>query len=80
MYPGVIATTLLHQMFDAGGDRPEHAASNILQVVSPAGITAHTTTNGGQRSPIPAALDAVTQDRLHQLTSAALAAVLPRER
>ncbi len=37
MHPGVIATTLLHEMFDAGGDRPEYAASNILQVVSRSG-------------------------------------------
>jgi hypothetical protein len=43
MHPGVIATTLLHEMFGAGGDRPEHAASNLMQVVS----------NSGQRRPIP---------------------------
>jgi hypothetical protein len=53
MHPGVIATTLLHEMFRAGGDRPEHAASNILQGYPAARITAHTTTNGGRRSPIP---------------------------
>jgi len=77
MHPGVIATTLLHQMFGAGGDLPEHGASNILQVAS------HTGDNGTyydeQRpaSPNPTALDATTQNRLHQLTLAALATVLP---
>lgn len=65
MHPGVIATTLLHQMFGAGGDPPEHGASNILQVAS------HTMDNGTyydeQRpaSPNPTALDATTQNRLH---------------
>jgi hypothetical protein len=80
MHPGVIATTLLHQMFAAGGDRPEHAASNILQVVSRSGDNGTYYDERRPAQPNPAALDAATQDRLHQLTCAALAAVLPRER
>ena len=80
MHPGVIATTLLHEMFRAGGDRPEYAASNILQVVSRSGDNGTYYDERRPAQPNPAALDAVTQDRLHHLTSAALAAVLPRER
>jgi NAD(P)-dependent dehydrogenase (short-subunit alcohol dehydrogenase family) len=77
MHPGVIATTLLHEMFAAGGDRPEHAASNILEVVAHSGDNGTYYDEQRPARPNPTALDAVVQDRLHQLTSAALAAALP---
>ncbi len=81
VHPGVIATTLLHEMFGAGGDRPEHAAGNILQVTSSSGDNGTYYDERRPARPNPTALGAVSQqDRLHQLTDAALAAVVPRER
>jgi NAD(P)-dependent dehydrogenase (short-subunit alcohol dehydrogenase family) len=73
MHPGVIATTLLHEMFAAGGDRPEHAASNILQVISHSGDNGTYYDEQRPAGPIPPPWTAA-QDRLHQLTAAALAA------
>ncbi|WP_157964058.1 SDR family NAD(P)-dependent oxidoreductase [Actinocorallia populi] len=72
MHPGVISTPLLHAMYRAAGDRPEHAAANIRHVASLRGD------NGAyydERTPAaanPQACDQPTQERLHDVTDLAL--------
>ncbi|WP_162605526.1 SDR family NAD(P)-dependent oxidoreductase [Jiangella ureilytica] len=77
IHPGVIATGLLHAMFSAGGDSPEHAAANLLDVVRRDHDNGTYYDERRPATPNPVALDPVTEELLEELTQQALAPVLP---
>ncbi|MBB5789527.1 SDR family NAD(P)-dependent oxidoreductase [Jiangella mangrovi] len=77
IHPGVIATGLLHAMFSAGGDSPEYAAANLLDVVRRDHDNGTYYDERRPATPSPVALDAVAQELLDELTRRALAPVLP---
>ncbi|MGD9738891.1 MAG: SDR family NAD(P)-dependent oxidoreductase [Bauldia sp.] len=80
MHPGIIATTLLHAMFSIGGDRPEHAARNVLAVAGQHGDNGAYYDERERAEPNAEALDPAMQDRLRDLTMTRLAAWLPGKR
>lgn len=68
LHPGVISTSLLHEMFTVAGDPPEHAAANILHVLERNGDNGTYYDERRPASPNPQASDPAGQDRLHDLT------------
>ncbi|MFC0526237.1 SDR family NAD(P)-dependent oxidoreductase [Phytohabitans kaempferiae] len=68
VHPGVIATGLLHAMFSVGGDRPEHAADNIVYVAGRHGDNGTYYDERRPEPPNPEAAEPATQDRLHAAT------------
>lgn len=68
VHPGVIATSLLHEMFAVRGDSPEHAAANILHVMQLNSDNGAYYDERRQASVNPQASDPAIQDRLHELT------------
>jgi NAD(P)-dependent dehydrogenase (short-subunit alcohol dehydrogenase family) len=74
LHPGIIATDLLHAMFAAGGDRPDHAARNIVAVAGRSGDSGSYYDEARPADPNPVARDPGVQRRLHDLTVAKLAA------
>jgi hypothetical protein len=77
VHPGVIATGLLHAMFSVGGDSPEYAAANLLDVVRRDDDNGTYYDERRPATPNPIALDPVTQELLDEFTRQALAPVLP---
>jgi NAD(P)-dependent dehydrogenase (short-subunit alcohol dehydrogenase family) len=76
MHPGVIATGLLHAMFSIAGDSPEHAAGTIAYVASRRDDNGTYYDEREPQAPNPQAADPEVQNRLHELTTASLAAAL----
>lgn len=77
MHPGVIATGLLHAMFSITGDSPEHAAGNIWYVASRRDDNGAYYDERDPQAPNPQAADPLVQNRLHDLTTAALTGDAP---
>lgn len=77
IHPGVIATGLLHAMFSVGGDSPEHAAANLVDVVQRDHDNGTYYDERRPATPSPVALDPVTEELLEELTRRALGPVLP---
>ncbi len=72
MHPGVIATGLLHSMFSVGGEPPERAAGNIVDVVARTGDSGAYYDETRPADPNPLARDRRLQQRLHESTMARL--------
>lgn len=77
VHPGVIATVLLHAMFSVGGNSPEHAADNLLDVIQRDHDNGTYYDERRPATPNPIALDPVTQELLEEFTRQVLAPVLP---
>jgi len=77
MHPGVISTGLLHAMFAVGGDRPEHAAGNVLHVAALSNDNGTYYDERQPAAPNPQASDPAVQDRLHDITTRMLDDLLP---
>jgi NAD(P)-dependent dehydrogenase (short-subunit alcohol dehydrogenase family) len=76
VHPGVIATDLLRAMFSIGGDRPERAAENLIDVATRDGDNGTYYDERTPAAPNPIALRRDAQERLHEQTVAALAGVI----
>lgn len=76
VHPGIIATDLLHAMFSIGGDRPERAATNLIDVATRGGDNGTYYDERTPAAPNPIALRRDAQERLHEQTVAALAGVI----
>jgi NAD(P)-dependent dehydrogenase (short-subunit alcohol dehydrogenase family) len=68
MHPGVISTPLLHAMFSIPGDRPEHAAANVIHVASLRGDNGTYYDERTPAAPNAQATDRSAQDDLYEVT------------
>jgi hypothetical protein len=68
MHPGVIATPLLHAMFDIGGDSPEYAAANVVHVVGLHGDNGTYYDEQEPADPNPEAVDPAIEKALIDIT------------
>ena len=71
-HPGVIGTGLLHAMFSVGGEPPERAADNIVDVAARTGDSGAYYDETRPADPNPLARDRRLQQRLHESTMARL--------
>ncbi len=76
MHPGIISTALLHAMFSIGGDSPARAAENLRYVATRDGDNGTYYDEREPADPNPQATDPRTQQRLYELTRAALSGLL----
>lgn len=72
VHPGVIGTRLLHAMFAIGGDPPEQAADTLLEVIGRSGDNGTYYDERRPAQPNPLAERPEVQQRLYELTTAAL--------
>lgn len=69
VHPGIIDTALLHAMFSLRGDTPDHAAGNLLHVLTRDHDNGTYYDERQPATPNPQALDPAVQRRLHDRTT-----------
>ncbi|MBL7259572.1 SDR family NAD(P)-dependent oxidoreductase [Paractinoplanes lichenicola] len=72
VHPGIISTALLHAMFAIRGDTTEQAAATLVHVITRENDNGTYYDERSPAAPNPIALDPVFQQRLRELTQAAI--------